>query len=101
MVVNASLMSQMRSVTTQTKSFQPKVDFPAVASVKVGDIAEQHDGVVYEEPKGFIEKIKSWLVEYRVKKIAEKAPEERTPSEQAEYEANQKTMTPAGIDYMV
>lgn len=101
MIVNASLISQMPSASAQAQSSQPKVTLPAVASVKVGDVVETHDGVVYEEPKGLIEKLKSWLVEYRIKKLEEKSPEQRTPSEQAEYEANLKTMNPAGMNYMV
>ncbi len=89
MTVNASLISQI-PVTSATQ--QPSVNMPAVASVKVGDVVETHNGVVYEEPKGLVEKFKAWLVEYRMKKLEEKSPEKRTPSEQAEYEANQKSL---------
>lgn len=74
---------------------KPMPQNTVVASVKVGDIDDSGSNKpIYKEPErgGFFNKIRNILVEYRMKKIAAKAPDLRTPVEQAEYEANQKNI---------
>lgn len=95
MVKGTSLLSQIPLPSQKTA--MP----PAVASVKVGDFDIKGSDEWYKEMnkessklglKGFFERLKFKFVQYRMNKIAKKSPEERTPVEQAEYEANQHSM---------
>lgn len=83
MTVGASLLSQI-PIPQQKNTIQTPV-----ASVKVGDI-ERETVDNTKQNSNWLDKIKNKFVQYRMNKIAQKSSEERTPTEQAEYEANQK-----------
>lgn len=95
MINGTSLLSQI-PLPSQKTAVQP-----AVASVKVGDFniegSDELYGEMYKdslklESKSFVERLKNKFVQYRMNKIAKKPAEERTPAEQAEYEANQRSL---------
>lgn len=95
MISDTNLLSQI-PLPSQKTAMQP-----AVASVKVGDVeiedsdsysASTNPSLPQPEAKGFFEKLKNKFVQYRMNKIAQKSPEQRTATEQAEYEANQRSI---------
>ena len=95
MVSGTSLLSQI-PMPVQKSEIQP----PA-ASVKVGDVEIEssdsnpiNSNPVLSLPEGnsFFQKLKNKFIQYRMNKIARKLPEQRTPVEQAEYEANQRSL---------
>ena len=86
MTVGRSLLSQIPMPKNHIKVTTP------LASVKVGEVQRDEQAYTQSEPKTWWEKLKNKLVEYRMNKIANKSPEKRTPNEQAEYEANQKSL---------
>lgn len=95
MVSGTSLLSQI-PMPAQKSEIQP----PA-ASVKVGDVEIEssdsnpiNSNPVLSLPEGnsFFQKLKNKFIQYRMNKIARKSPEQRTPVEQAEYEANQRSL---------
>lgn len=88
MTVGKSLLSQ---IPIPQNSGDIKVTTP-LASVKVGEVEQEPQTQLETQPKSWLEKLKNKLVEYRMNKIANKSPEQRTPNEQAEFEANQKSM---------
>lgn len=97
MVSGTSLLSQI-PLPSQNQKTQMQ---PAVASVKVGDVeiegsgsypTSQNPSLPLPEAKGFFEKLKNKFIQYRMNKIAQKSPEQRTETEQAEYEANQQSL---------
>ena len=93
MTAHASLLSQIPMPQAQWKTI---TQTPVVASVKVGDVG---DTAKYEKTDfqfGFIEKIKQKLIEKRLAKLENIPPERRTPVQQAEIEANKKS-----LDYMI
>ena len=63
-----------------------------LASVKVGDIEQDTPKAHTTESTSWWQKLKNKYIEYRMNKIANKSPEQRTANEQAEYEANQKSL---------
>lgn len=85
MTIGASLLSQIPMPKQGVVSQQP------VASVKVGDI-EREVSVGDEQGGNWLDKLKNKFIRYRMNKISQKLPEERTPVEQAEYEANLKSV---------
>lgn len=95
MVSGTSLLSQIPMPTQKSE-----IQTPA-ASVKVGDVEIEgsdsnpiNSNPVLSLPEGnsFFQKLKNKFIQYRMNKIAQKSPEQRTPTEQAEYEANQRSL---------
>ena len=95
MVSGTSLLSQIPMPTQKSE-----IQTPA-ASVKVGGVEIEgsdsnpiNSNPVLSFPEGnsFFQKLKNKFIQYRMNKIAQKSPEQRTPTEQAEYEANQRTL---------
>ena len=93
MTAYASLLSQ---IPIPQKQWQTTTKAPIVASVKVGEI----DGLSKSEQSdfglSFLDKIKQKLVEKRLAKLESIPPEKRTAIQQAEIEANKKS-----LDYMI
>lgn len=88
MTVGTSLLSQ---IPIPQKHSDIKVTTP-LASVKVGEIENDIPKQTTTPTNSWLDKLKNKFIEYRMNKIANKSPEERTPNEQAEYEANQKSI---------
>ncbi len=95
MVSGTSLLSQI-PMPTQKQEVKS-----SVASVKVGDVEIEDSGskpinnnpaLLLPEGNSFFLKLKNKFIQYRMNKIAQKSPEQRTPTEQAEYEANQRSL---------
>ena len=95
MVSGTSLLSQIPMPTQKSE-----IQTPA-ASVKVGDVEIEgsdsnpiNSNPVLSLPEGnsFFQKLKNKFIQYRMNKIAQKPPKQRTPTEQAEYEANQRSL---------
>jgi len=86
MTVSRSLLAQIPLPKQEMKPTTP------VASIKVGDVEADKSCVENNTSNNWLDRLKNKIIEYRMKKIAQKSPEERTPNEQAEYEANQKSM---------
>lgn len=95
MVSGTSLLSQI-PLPSQKTQMQP-----AVASVKVGDVefegsgsypTSQNPSFPLPPENTFLQKLKNKIIRYRANKISSKPPEERTAIEQAEYEANQRSL---------
>ncbi len=92
MVTGKSLLSQIpmpnRNTPDITTNSVEKKPTEIIASVKGGDVKDTSRPA----PQGFWEKIREKLIEYRINKIEQKSPEQRTAIEQAEYEANQRNL---------
>ena len=95
MVSGTSLLSQI-PISGQKSEVQPPV-----ASVNVGDVEiegsdsnplNNNPSLFLSEGNSFFQKLKNKFIQYRMNKIAQKSPEQRTPTEQAEYEANQRSL---------
>lgn len=90
MVSGASLLS---TIPVPAQNWQTQSKTPIVASIRVGD-------VVCDEPekdnRSFITKIidrlKENMIQKRIKKLESIPPEQRTPAQQAEYDANKQSM---------
>ena len=95
MVSGTSLLSQIPMPTQKSE-----IQTPA-ASVKVGDVefegsgsypTSQNPSLPLPPENTFLQKLKNKIIRYRANKISSKPPEQRTPTEQAEYEANQRSL---------
>lgn len=96
MAIESNLVSQ---IPLPSQNWQIKSNVPAVASVKVSDVEDDtpdNTAVVQNKSNGFFEKIKAYFVAKRIKQLENIPAEKRTPAQQAEIEANQKS-----ADYMV
>ena len=92
MAVYASLLS---TVPIPQQQWQTKSQIPVVASVKVGDVVYQDKGSsssLTDKSIGFWDRLKQSLVKKRLEKLENIAPENRTPAQQAEIEANKKAL---------
>lgn len=92
MAVYASLLS---TVPIPQQQWQTKSQIPVVASVKVGDVVYQDKGLsssLTDKSIGFWDRLKQSLVKKRLEKLENIAPENRTPAQQAEIEANKKAL---------
>ncbi len=96
MAIESNLVSQ---IPIPVQNWQTKSNIPSVATVKVNDIEENTPECAQNNTKktdSFFEKIKAYFVEKRLKHLENIPAEKRTPLQQAEIEANQKS-----ADYMV
>ena len=93
MTAYASLLSQ---IPMPQRQWQTVVKAPVVASVKVGDVGACTNSANTDSKTGFVEKIKQKLIEKRLASLESIPPEKRTLVQQAEIEANNKS-----LDYMV
>ena len=71
----------------------PKPNQAVLPSIKVGEVECDNQKVNLKTELTFWQKIRNKLVNYRMNKIANKTPEQRTINEQAEYEANKKIIS--------
>lgn len=93
MISNTSLLNKI-PLPTQTQQ-TPVVP----ASVRVGEVSAKEgseSAVVKNENPSFVERIKTRILEKRIKSIENKPPEKRSETEQAELEANK-----TALNYMV
>lgn len=98
MAVYASLLS---TIPIPQQQWQTKTQTPVVASVNVGEVIyddKNSTSITSKSEKqiGLWDRIKQSLVEIRLKKLENIAPEKRTPAQQAEIDANKKA-----LNYMV
>ena len=96
MAVYASLLS---TIPIPQQQWQTKSQTPVVASVNVGDVlrnGESSPVTLTDKSFGFLDRLKQSLIEKRLKKLESISPENRTPAQQAELDANKKA-----LDYMV
>ena len=90
MVAGASLISTMQKTS---QNWQTQNTPPAIASVKVGDVVGDNT----EAPKKsfitrIIENLKNRLIQKRIAKLESIPPEQRTPNQQAELDANKQSV---------
>lgn len=96
MAVYASLLS---TIPIPQQQWQTKSQTPIVASVNVGDVLycdKRSSFQTTDKQLGFWDRLKQSFVEKRLKKLENIPPENRTPAQQAEIDANKKA-----LDYMV
>lgn len=90
MVSGASLLS---TIPVPSQNWQTNTPAP-VASIKVGDVI--NDSIEQTDNRSFftklIDSIKEKLVQKRIKKLESIPPEQRTPAQQAEIDANKQSM---------
>ena len=89
MTAGTSLISTMQK---PSQNWQPQTVAPAIASVKVGEVVGDNT----ETPKKsfitrIIENLKTRLVQKRIAKLESIPPEKRTPTQQAELDANKQS----------
>lgn len=90
MVAGASLLSTMQKTS---QNWQTQNTTPAIASVKVGDVVGDNTEA---SKKSFItriiENLKNRLIQKRIAKLESIPPEQRTPNQQAELDANKQSV---------
>lgn len=90
MVSGASLLS---TIPVPSQNWQMATPAP-VASIKVGDVTD--DGTEKTDNSSFftklVETIKEKLIQKRIKKLESIPPEQRTPAQQAEIDANKQSV---------
>ena len=91
MVSGASLLSTMQK---PSQNWQNQNTTPIIASVKVSDVIGENTNT---EKKSFItefiEGIKTKMVQKRIAKLESIPPEKRTPTQQAELDANKQSVS--------
>ena len=90
MIAGTSLISTMQK---PSQNWQTQTTTPAIASVKVGEVVGDNS----ETPKKsfitrIIENLKTRLVQKRIAKLESIPPEKRTPTQQAELDANKQSV---------
>ncbi len=96
MAVYASLLS---TIPIPQQQWQTKSQTPVVASVNVGDVLstnKNQSSSLADKSLGFWDRVKQSLIQKRLKKLESISPENRTPAQQAEIDANKKA-----LNYMV
>lgn len=97
MPVYASLLS---NVPVPEQNWHTKSNAPAIASIKVGEVCQsgpsQTNVMQNDSSKTFfgkwINNLRQKLVQKRMQKLESIPEDKRTPAQQAEYEANQKSL---------
>ncbi len=97
MPVYASLLS---NVPVPEQNWQTKPNAPAIASVKVGEVCDSgysQPNVVQDDSSKtifgkWVDNLRQKLVQKRMQKLESIPEDKRTPAQQAEYEANQKSL---------
>lgn len=97
MAVYASLLS---SIPVPKQQWQTKSDIPVVASVKVADVDDSDSAAIQKKSSDshtslfgrYIANLKQKMLETRIKKLESIPEQSRTPVQQAELEANKKSL---------
>ncbi len=89
-------MNFVPNMQIQGQSWQSKTDTPVIASIKVGDVTDSAQLDKPEANDNFLQKLRNYFINKRRQKLESIPPEKRTASQQAEIEANKKS-----VDYML
>ncbi len=90
MIAGTSLISTMQK---PSQNWQTQTATPVIASVKVGDVVGDNGETTKKSfVTRIIDNLKSRLVQKRIAKLESIPPEKRTPTQQAELDANKQTV---------
>ena len=90
MIAGTSLISTMQK---PSQNWQTQTATPVIASVKVGDVVGNNGETTKKSfVTRIIDNLKSRLVQKRIAKLESIPPEKRTPTQQAELDANKQTV---------
>ena len=90
MIAGTSLISTMQKTS---QNWQIQTATPVIASVKVGDVVGNNGETTKKSfVTRIIDNLKSRLVQKRIAKLESIPPEKRTPTQQAELDANKQTV---------
>lgn len=92
MAVYASLLS---TIPLPSQNWQTQSTVPSVASIKVGDISNDCTQKLPGEDSfssGILSRLRNYFLQKRLQKLESIPPEKRTAVQQAEIEANKKSL---------